>query len=89
MTIEERLSKLEKEFGKLKYPLDFNSKKAIEESKFSKLHILTSVMGLPIFTVARTIDKPKQGEIYLTNITGTAIQICAYIDGVEVCSNLT
>lgn len=87
MTIEERLQKLEEQIGKLKYPMDFASKKTIEETNFAKLKSLTSITGLPIFDTARTDQ--KQGEIYLTNITGTAIQICAYVDGTEVCANLT
>lgn len=85
--IEQRLKKLEEQIGKLKYPLDFTSKKTIEETNFLKLKALTSITGLPIFTSARTDQ--KQGEIYLTNITGTATQICAYVDGTEVCVSLT
>jgi hypothetical protein len=43
--------------------------------------------SLPVYTTART-GTPKDGEIYLTNISGTR-KICAYIAGTEYCATLT
>ena len=81
MTTEERLTKLEQEIGKIKYPLDYQSQGVLEQVLFKKLNTLTIKTGLPIFTQTRT-DKPRQGEIYLTDIAGTR-SFCAYISGVE------
>jgi len=87
MTIEERLAKLEKEIGKLKYPLDYQLQGAIEQALFKNLNTLKLKAGLHIFTQART-DKPREGELYLTNIAGTR-KICAYIGGTEYTATLT
>jgi hypothetical protein len=87
MTIEERIAKLEKEIGKLSYPLDYNSQGVLEQVLFKKLNTLTIKAGLPIFTSART-DNPRQGEIYLTDIGGTR-KICAFINGTEYSEIIT
>lgn len=94
MTTEERLNKLEKQVlslekqsGKLNFPLDFNSQKIIEMAKFQLIQALVFKGGLPIFTSART-DVPTQGEVYLTDIGGTR-KINAYINKVNYSATLT
>ena len=71
----------------LDFPLNNQEKGSIEQCLFSVLKTITLKGVLPIYTSIRT-DKPKQGEVYLYNLSGT-YRICAYFSGTERYVNLT
>jgi len=76
-----RIEKLEKQIGKLKFPLDLNSQSTLEQAFFSKLNVYKLKCGLPIYTVVRS-DTPHQGEFYLINISSSP-QIQTFVNGVK------
>ena len=86
--LEKKLDKKVKEFEMImSYPLDVGIKKTIEQTFFNNLKVLTLKGGLPVFTTARD-DIPKQGEIYITDISGTR-KLNAFISGVNYSVTIT
>lgn len=86
MEIEElqlNIQKLEKRIRELE-----NRKEIKPSVPFYDILLVNKLLAsLPVYTSART-GTPKNGEIYLTNISGTR-KICAYISGTEYCATLS
>lgn len=71
----------------LDYPLNQNDKAIIEQTMFGTIRALLFKGGLPIYTSART-DTPKQGEVWLSDISGTR-KLNARISGTTYSVTLT
>jgi len=84
--LDNRVKKLEEEMGKITYPMDIVSQKAIENAFFQTIKALKFKGGLPIYTAIRK-DKPTEGEIYLQTI-GSVNSFCACISGTSYCVTL-
>jgi len=87
MTIEElrlyaeQLEKRIKELEDRKEPIIQQEKRKEFLPTYDILKVYKLLASLPVHTVART-DIPTQGEIYITNISGTR-KLNAYINGVQ------